>query len=116
MHGIEHYEDVQKVPIDNSQRRCTDILCIIVGLGLTITLAVFAIAVWNQPQYLKEVFPADTDGTTCGYEYPGFNYIYFAKPTEIKNRLCVRSCPTSEDKPLSCKKTSTLDCAFGSNV
>jgi len=32
----------------DSQRRCTDILCIIVGLGLTITLAVFAIAVWNR--------------------------------------------------------------------
>lgn len=33
-----------------------------------------------------------------------------------KNRLCVRSCPTAGDKPLVCKKTSKLDCAFGANV
>ena len=34
--------------IVDGKRRCTDILCIIVGLGLTITLAIFAIICYNQ--------------------------------------------------------------------
>jgi hypothetical protein len=34
-------------------------------------------------QYIKACFPADTDGNTCGVDYPGYNFLYFAKPTEI---------------------------------
>lgn len=114
---METYQTIEKtVPIENSKRICTDILCIIIGVGLTITLAVFAIITFNKPQYLKEVFPADTDGNTCGYEHQGYNYIYFAKPNQMANRVCVRSCPTSSAKPLSCKPTSKITCAFGSSV
>jgi hypothetical protein len=74
------YEELSKVPIENDDRRCTDILCTIIGLGFTIALAILAIITFDKPQYLKEVFPADTEGFTCGFEYPGFNFIYFAKP------------------------------------
>lgn len=54
-HPIEVYEAVQQIPIlstssliPDDKRRCTDILCIIVGLALTITLAVFAIITFNK--------------------------------------------------------------------
>lgn len=54
-HPIEVYEAVQQIPISSTytfilddKRRCTDILCIIVGLALTITLAVFAIITFNK--------------------------------------------------------------------
>jgi hypothetical protein len=77
---LDFYEDLSQVPIKNNERRCTDILCIIIGLGFTIALAILAIITFDKPQYLKEVFPADTEGFTCGFEYPGFNFIYFAKP------------------------------------
>ena len=37
----------------------------------------------NSATYEKEVFPADTDGKTCGREHPGYNYLYFASPSQL---------------------------------
>jgi hypothetical protein len=50
---LETYDALSKVPIDNDKRRCTDILCIIIGVGLTLALAVLAVITFNKPHYLK---------------------------------------------------------------
>lgn len=79
---------------------------------------------WNDlAQYEKEIFPADTDGKTCGHEHPGYNYLYFASPSQIVpyyliqgQRVCVRYCPTSADNGLKCKQAAGLGCSFGSGV
>lgn len=76
-----------------------------------------------QAQYYEEVFPADTDGKTCGWDFPGYNYLYFAQPTVMvihnlnqKTRVCVKYCPSSAADGLSCKKADGSKCSFGSGI
>ena len=44
------YQSIVKyhLKLIDSDRKCTDILCIIIGVGLTIALAVFAVLLFNQ--------------------------------------------------------------------
>jgi hypothetical protein len=50
---LDTYDSISKVPIDEEKRRCTDVLCIIIGVGLTLALAVLGVITFNKPHYLK---------------------------------------------------------------
>lgn len=67
------------------ERTCTDIFCLILGVSFTVIMLIAATASYNhrnkfykQENYLKSNFPADSDGSLCGYDFPQYQYLYFA--------------------------------------
>lgn len=67
------------------ERTCTDIFCIVLGVSFTVIMLIAATVSYNHrnkfhnpENYLKSNFPADSDGSLCGYDSPQFQYLYFA--------------------------------------
>lgn len=78
------YRDVDE------ERKCTDRICLILGLVLTLAIALYSILNINIRKisyYLENQnrlsVPSDSDGKMCGIDYPNFPYIYFTNPPDI---------------------------------
>lgn len=67
------------------ERTCTDVFCLILGVSFTVIMLIIAtacynhgISFYNTENYLKSNFPADSDGSLCGFDFPQYQYLYFA--------------------------------------
>lgn len=67
------------------ERTCTDIFCLILGVSFTVIMLIAATVCYNhgttfynKENYLKTNFPADSDGSLCGHDFPQYQYLYFA--------------------------------------
>lgn len=66
---------------------------------------------------MKVIFPSDSDGHICGFDYPAYPYLYFGDLKDMvefgltqSKRLCVSRCPTLQDDRLKCRPTSRIGC------
>ena len=66
----------------DEKRSCTDIICLILFILLTVFMLVVAIYAWTHPSgdFKKLTSAYDPDGKGCGVDYPDYPFIYFASP------------------------------------
>ena len=51
------------------------------SLPLYVTITVRTLS--NSENYLRSNFPADSDGSLCGHDFPQYQYLYFANLPDI---------------------------------
>lgn len=105
--------------MQDASRVCTDKVCIIFGLAFILVLFIITFSLYDEGNpysyletYLKSSFPTDSDGRLCGNELINFPYVYFVSLPDISKRVCVSSCPSSEDTKLNCFMTKSIGCRF----
>lgn len=66
-------------------RRRTDNFCTILAVVLSLGIFIYSCVVLNSSTYdvikdhaLKVIFPNDSEGNVCGYDFPGYPYVYFS--------------------------------------
>ena len=76
----------QNVPFllnPDEKRNCTDVLCLIIGFTFSLIMFIIAISTFNYSKYNEMNFPADSAGTLCGIDKPGYEYVYFVNPPQM---------------------------------
>ncbi len=108
---------LRKGPVDDSNRRCTDIFCCLIFIAFIGGCVLVTALGFAQGNPNLVLYPYDEDGRQCGrdnktLEYP---YLYFyAAVTNLKNYnvtgvaqgVCVSSCPTNYTGFLNCTGTA----------
>lgn len=104
-------EGTQNLPRKN--RSCTDIVCAILFILVTIGGIVTGIYGLGHGDLKKIAQPFDSDGNACGIgDLKEFSFLFFNNPEDTdlsKNNICVSSCPKSESDVLKCYPNSNFD-------
>jgi hypothetical protein len=94
------------VPDEHRQPRDWACFYIFVGLvGVILVLSVVLLAVGHIQSLFR---PFDSDIKECGAEVRGYPYLYYVSPHDLTRSVCVKECPTDEDKPLECSPNSVV--------
>ncbi len=108
--------------MDESNRRCQDIICCLMFVAFLIGMIIVTILGFSQGNPQLVLYPYDEDGRQCGLnDLETYKYLYFYKAAEnfkeiktsnIIQGVCVSECPKEKTNTLKCKPTkSNPDCS-----
>lgn len=97
-------------------RRRTDNCCTLWAVLFSVTLFIYAIAAFNSGNLMRTNFPSDGNGKLCGVDYQNNHFVFFPNPEDTNNRVCVKSCPTSNTDKISCGGNCTGAAAYETTI
>lgn len=98
--------NTSELPLEGKERKCTDIVFVVVFIMCTIAALVTCGYGLKNGDLSKIAQPFDQDGTPCGKgKAEQFPLLFFDSPNAVKlskNTICVKECPEGKDSVLEC--------------
>jgi choline transporter-like protein 2/4/5 len=107
---------LRRGPVDDSKRRCTDLLCCFIFVAFIGGCVVVTALGFAQGNPNLVLYPYDEDGRQCGRDNSTLNYPYlyfYAAVSNLKDYnvtgvaqgVCVSTCPSNFTGTLNCIST-----------